>query len=280
MNSGTIAVIASLGLAVLMGCTQKQSVGIELLGEESVATIDGIPIQTTLFAFYAQARAQKDVELLTDEEYDRLLQELVEFRLMARAAESQGLLDQEELAAQLEIYRLQTLSRLVASNYLEENPASEAELLIAYQESLPQLSGRQFKARHILVAEEDEAREVIEELQQGADFQELARTRSTGPSGPNGGDLGWFSPDSMVAPFADAASLMEVGTFSVEPVETRFGWHVILLEDSVDQEPPGLDAVRDEITSFVEQRIIQEYLESLQVIAEIGYSDAVEASVD
>ncbi len=79
----------------------------------------------------------------------------------------------------------------------------------------------------------------------------------------------------MVAPFANAASSMEVGTFSVEPVETRFGWHVILLEDSADQQPPGLDAVRDEITSLVEQEKIRVYLESLQLTAEISYGEGV-----
>jgi len=273
MNNRTIGVIVSLGLATLVSCTQEQNAGIDPLGEESVATIDGIPIQTSLFNYYAQARLQKEVVLLTDEEYDGLLQELIEFRLLTRAAEAQGLSDQEELAAQLEIYRLQALSRVMASDYLEENPATEAELQSAYQQNLPQMSGRQFKARHILVDEEDEAREIIEELQQGADFQELARTRSTGPSGPNGGELGWFTPDSMVAPFANAASSMEVGTFSVEPVETRFGWHVILLEDSADQQPPGLDAVRDEITSLVEQEKIRVYLESLQLTAEISYGE-------
>ncbi len=273
MNNGTIGVIASLGLAMLVSCTQNRSVGIDPLGEESVARIDGIPIQATLFNYYARARTQKDVELLADEEYDGLLQELVEFRLLTRAAETQGLSDQEELAAQLEIYRLQTLSRIMLSNYIEENPTSEAELQLAYQQNLSQLSGPQFKARHILVDEEDEAREIIEELQQGADFQELARTRSTGPSGPNSGDLGWFTPDSMVAPFADAASSMEVGTFTVEPVETRFGWHVILLEDSVDQQPPGLDAVRDEMTRLVEQEKIREYVYSLQQSAEISYGE-------
>ena len=273
MTNGPIGVIASLGLAMLVSCTQNRSVGIDPLGEESVARIDGIPIQATLFNYYARARTQKDVELLADEEFDGLLQELVEFRLLTRAAETQGLSDQEELAAQLEIYRLQTLSRIMLSNYIEENPASEAELQLAYQQNLSQLSGPQFKARHILVDEEDEAREIIEELQQGADFQELARTRSTGPSGPNGGDLGWFTPDSMVAPFADAASSMEVGTFTVEPVETRFGWHVILLEDSVDQQPPGLDAVRDEMTRLVEQEKIREFVYSLQQSAEISYGE-------
>ena len=273
MSNGIISVIAALGLAMVVSCTQEQSAGIDPLGEESVATIDGIPIQTSHFNYYARARLQKDVVLLTDEEYDGLLQELVDFRLLTHAAEAQGLSDQEELAAQLEIYRLQTLSRIMAFSYLEKNPATEAELQSAYQQSLPQLSGRQFKARHILVDEENEAREIIEELQQGADFQALARTRSTGPSGPNGGDLDWFTPDSMVAPFANAASSMEVGTFSVEPVETRFGWHVILLEDSADQQPPGLDAVRDEMTSLVEQEKIRVYLDSLQQAAEIRYRE-------
>ena len=77
----------------------------------------------------------------------------------------------------------------------------------------------------------------------------------------------------MVAPFADATSSMEVGTFTVEPVETRFGWHVILLEDSADQQPPGLDAVRDEMTSLVEQDKIREYVYSLQQSAEISYGE-------
>jgi peptidyl-prolyl cis-trans isomerase C len=271
MNNGSISVIASLGLAMFSGCAQENNAGIDALGDESVASIDGIPIQTTLFNFYARGRVQKNAELLTDEEYDGLLQELIEFRILARAAETQGLASGEEVLAGLEIQRLQALSRVMASNYLEENPASEAELQLAYQQNLSQLSGPEYKARHILLDTEDEARIVIEELQQGADFQELARTKSTGPSGPDGGELDWFTPNSMVAPFANAVGLMDMGTFTEEPVETQYGWHVILLEDAVHQPPPGLDAVRDEITSFVEERRIREYLESLIEAAEITY---------
>ncbi len=271
MNNGTISVIASLGLAMFSGCAQENNAGIDSLGDERVASIDGDPIQTTLFNFYARGRAQKDAELLTDQEYDGLLQELIEFRILARAAETQGLASGEEVLAGLEIQRLQALSRVMASDYLEENPATEAGVQLAYQQNLSQLSGPEYKTRHILLDTEDEAQVVIEELKQGADFQDLARTKSTGPSGPDGGDLDWFAPNSMVTPFANAVGLMEVGTFTEEPVETEFGWHVILLEDAVDQPPPGLDAVRDEITSFVEERKIREYLESLIEAAEITY---------
>ncbi len=280
MKNETTSVIASIGFAMLLGCTQEQNAGLDSLGEESVATIDGIPVQTALFNYYARGRLQKDVELLTDDEYDLLLEELVEFRLLARAAEAQGLSDREEVVAGLEIQRLQALSRVMASHYLEKNPVFEAELQLAYQQNLSQLSGPEYKARHILLDAEDEARAIIEELQQGADFQELARTKSTGPSGPNGGDLGWFAPDSMVAPFAAAVRSMEVGTFTEEPVATPFGWHVILLEDAVVQQPPGLDVVRDEITSFVEERKVREYLQSLREAAEISYGGSPVAEVD
>lgn len=271
MKNETTSVIASIGFAMLLGCTQEQNAGLDSLGEESVASIDGIPVQTALFNYYARGRLQKNVEFLTDDEYDLVLEELVEFRLLARAAEAQGLSNREEVVAGLEIQRLQALSRAMASHYLEENPVFEAELQLAYEQNLSQMSGPEYKARHILLDAEDEARAIIEELQQGADFQELARTKSTGPSGPNGGDLGWFAPDSMVEPFAAAVGSMEVGTFTEEPVATRFGWHVILLEEVVDQPPPGLDAVRDEITSFVEERKVREYLQSLKEAAEISY---------
>ena len=273
MNNGYIGVIAALGFPMLMGCSQEQETGPDPLGEASVAMIDGMPIQTELFNYYSRGRLQKEPELLTDEEYAALIEELTEFRLLARAADTAGLTDDVELAAQLEIQRLQALSRVMASHILEENPATDAELQIAYQQNLDELSAPQYKARHILVDAEDEALEVIEELQQGASFEELAQTRSTGPSGPSGGDLGWFTDDSMVAPFAEAITSMEVGTFTAEPVATRFGWHVILLEDANASQPPGLDAVREEIRSFVEQRRIQRYLESLREAAEISVGE-------
>ncbi len=270
MNNGIIKIAALVGLISLVGCDQKPAPVPDPLGTESVASIDGAPIQAALFNHYALGRLQKEAEFLTDEEYDALMDELVEFKLLARAAEVEGVINNEEVAAQLEIQRLQSLARAMATNYLNENPTSEAELMLAYQQNQEALSSTQYKARHILIDEEDEAIAIIEELGQGADFQELARTKSTGPSGPSGGDLGWFTAETMVGPFADAVATMEAGTFSAVPVATRFGWHVILLEESADREPPGLDAVRDEISAFVEQRRVAEYLESLREASDIS----------
>ena len=269
MNNIIIKCLALIGIIFLIGCDQQSTPQPDPLGTEAVGSIDGFPIQAALFNHYALGRLQKETEILTDEEYDALMSELIEFKLLARAAEAEGIVNDQELAAQLEIQRLQALSRAMASSYLNENPTSEAELTLAYQQNLEALSSPQYKARHILVDEENQAISIIEELEQGADFQELARTQSTGPSGPNGGDLGWFTAETMVEPFANAIRTMEVGKFSSTPVATRFGWHVILLEEMSDREPPGLDAVRDEIVSLVEQQRIAEYLESLRNAAEI-----------
>jgi peptidyl-prolyl cis-trans isomerase C len=268
-------IVFTLGLAAIAGCSQESATEVDPLGEGRVATVNGAPVQDGLFGFYSLGRLQKEADFLTDEEYDALLEELIEFRLLAEAAEQEGLIEEGELAAQLEIQRLQALARAMATNYLDENPATEADLQLAYQQNADALSGPQYKARHILVDAEEDALAIIEELDQGADFQELAQTRSTGPSGPSGGDLGWFSPDTMVAPFADAVREMELGSYTAEPVATRFGWHVILLEDFAQQEPPGLEAVRDEIQSFVEQRKIAEYLEELREAADVTIGEEV-----
>ena len=168
------------------------------------------------------------------------------------------------MAAQIELQRLNALARTAVARYREANTPTELELREAYEASLDELMAPQYKARHILVKTEPEATAIIEELKGGADFAELAKERSTGPTGPNGGDLGWFDAATMVAPFADAVRAMENGTYSREPVQTQFGWHVILREDSRAEEPPPLEGVRDVVSQRIEQRKLQEYLQQLR----------------
>ena len=104
-------------------------------------------------------------------------------------------------------------------------------------------------------------------LRQGVlwkDFAELAKEESTGPSGPNGGDLGWFAPERMVPPFSAAVADLENGAFSKEPVQTQFGWHVILREDSRESTPPTLESVRDVVKQRLEQQKLTDYLNELR----------------
>lgn len=127
---------------------------------------------------------------------------------------------------------------------------------------------RENNASHILVETEEEAQALVEALEGGADFADLARKKSTGPSGPNGGELGWFGPGMMVAPFEEAVVALEVGKISA-PIQTQFGWHVIKLNDSRLLAAPSLAEVRNELAEELEQQAIEKTLADLTEAADI-----------
>lgn len=126
----------------------------------------------------------------------------------------------------------------------------------------------EYNASHILVETEGEAEALIGELEDGADFAEMAQTHSTGPSGPNGGLLGWFSAGMMVPTFEEAAFALEVGDISA-PVETRFGWHIIILNETRDQAAPTLEEMRGELTEGLRIGRVDSYIETLTTEADI-----------
>jgi peptidyl-prolyl cis-trans isomerase C len=234
-----------------------------------VALVNGKPIAESVLRVYALASERKNLDELSPADRERLLNDLIGVELLSQQAEKDGLTQSRTLAAQLELQRLQLVARSMATSYLEKNPPTEAELQQLYDENLPRLSGQQYKARHILVETRDEAEDVIEQLRQGADFAALAQARADGPTGPNGGALDWFTAESMPQPFGDAVRAMAVGSYSNEPVQTDYGFHVILLEETRKQEPPPLTDVRDELVSAVERKHLEGYLKTLRESASI-----------
>lgn len=147
---------------------------------------------------------------------------------------------------------------------------TEDKVQEAYQASLASNATEEVQARHILVPTEEEANDIIAQLKDGADFAQLAEEHSTDPGAKGqGGELGWFSRAQMVKEFADAAFAMEKGTFSQTPVQTQFGWHVILLEDRRTQPPPALEDVRPQIESQLRQQILGEILNGIKSSAQI-----------
>ncbi|MEX5728018.1 peptidyl-prolyl cis-trans isomerase C [Rhodovulum iodosum] len=135
----------------------------------------------------------------------------------------------------------------------------------AYAEAEPTM---EYNAAHILVATEDEAKALNEELEGGADFTELAKENSTGPSGPNGGDLGWFEPGMMVKSFEDAVMALEPGEVS-DPVETQFGWHVIKLNETRMKAAPPLEEVREELANTIQREAIETAMTELTEAADV-----------
>ncbi len=234
---------------------------------ETITTVNGLPIDSAVFDFYAQSRTQRPADQLASDERDTLLQELKDVYLLATQSEADAVRNDPQIVAQLELQKTSLIAQTVATLYITGMTITDEEIQAEYDEQAALAPGQQYKARHILVESQGEAAAIIEELDGGADFETLARERSTGPSGPNGGDLGWFAPNQMVAPFSEAVQALENGAYSSEPVQTDFGWHVILREDSRDSVPPPLDSVRDTVRQAIQQRKFQAYLDELRSAA-------------
>tara|TARA_R110002012_G_scaffold195994_2_gene364244 strand:+ start:2681 stop:3517 length:837 start_codon:yes stop_codon:yes gene_type:complete len=156
---------------------------------------------------------------------------------------------------------------------LSSEPVSDEALQAAYDAEYGNMEAQpEFNASHILVETEEEAQALIEALDGGADFAELAQEKSTGPSGPNGGQLGWFGPGMMVPEFENAVAGMEPGEVSA-PVQTQFGWHVIKLNETRDQDVPELDEVRAELEAMVRNAAVEAEVDRLTGEADISRSE-------
>lgn len=160
----------------------------------------------------------------------------------------------------------------VLLNVIGDN-VTEDDIQAAYTEQFADVEpATEYKAAHILVETEEKAKDIIAQLEDGADFAKLARENSTGPTGASGGDLGWFGPDTMVAPFFDAVSKLEPDGIS-EPVETQFGWHVIKLEKTRDSKAPALDEVRSEIETELRRVAFNAFIAEREAETEINRAD-------
>ncbi|MGC1260641.1 MAG: peptidylprolyl isomerase [Jannaschia helgolandensis] len=156
---------------------------------------------------------------------------------------------------------------------LSSEPVSDEALQAAYDAEYGNMETQpEFNASHILVETEEEAQALIEALDGGADFAELAQEKSTGPSGPNGGQLGWFGPGMMVPEFENAVAGMEPGEVSA-PVQTQFGWHVIKLNETRDQDIPELDEVRAELEAMVRNAAVEAEVDRLTGEADISRTE-------
>jgi peptidyl-prolyl cis-trans isomerase C len=231
---------------------------------EAEATVNGADIDSTVVDFYLESALQKPAADATAEERGAVIRELTDIYLLTTQPEARQLAASERFKAQIELQKRGALAQAVAQDFVAQNQASDEEILAAYEQQIAATPPLQYKARHILVENQAAAIDLISQLDSGSDFQELAKEHSTGPSGPSGGDLPWFSPEQMVQPFSEAVAALEDGKYSSEPVQTQFGWHVILREDSRANEPPTLDSVRATIKQNVEQAKFQAYLEKLR----------------
>jgi peptidyl-prolyl cis-trans isomerase C len=189
-------------------------------------------------------------------------------KLAADAAEKEGVAKDAKVTDQLSLARLNVMVDAGLQKWLEAHPVTDAELKPEYDAQVAQMP-REYHARHILVDDKGKADSITKELQAGGDFAKLAEKNSKDPSGKSGGDLGWFTLDTMVKPFSDAVSTLQPGQLTPTPVQSQFGWHVIKLEESRVSAPPPFEEVKDRVKMLVQRKKLQTYLEDLRKGAKI-----------
>jgi len=204
-----------------------------------------------------------------DQIFPALVERLVDFKLLAEAADSAGLAKDDEVKRRMAELRQDVMREVFLERKIDEQ-VSESALQARYQTFIAENPAKpEVHARHILVEDEAAAKAVIVELDNGADFAELARERSTGPSSVRGGDLGFFTADQMVPEFSQAAFALESGQHSATPVQTQFGWHVIKVEESRTGEAPTFESLEQQLREELSREAVTTVLSDLRAGAAI-----------
>jgi peptidyl-prolyl cis-trans isomerase C len=232
------------------------------------ATVNGKQITQEMLDTFSQAVMGNSPEPATDEQKTQLLDQMINMTLAAQAAEKDGLQKDPKVAGRLDLLRTQILAEAASEKFVKANPLTDADLKAEYDTQVAGMP-KEYKARHILVDKKETAESIVRELQAGGDFSKIAIKESKDASGKAGGDLGWFSPQTMVKPFADAVQALEKGKYTTAPVQSEFGWHVIILDDVRSPEAPKFEDVKPQVEIFVQRKKLQEYLDGLRKTAKI-----------
>jgi peptidyl-prolyl cis-trans isomerase C len=212
------------------------------------------------------SQGQPDTPALRNSVKDALINQEV----IAQEAIKKGLNKKPEVAAAIDINRQDILVNAYVQDYLQKNPISEDALKKEYERVKVQLGGKEYKARHILVEKEDEAKDIIAQLKKGASFEKLAaeRSKDTGTK-DKGGDLEWNVPGNYVKPFGEALGKLKKGQLMEAPVQSNFGWHVIQLDDERPFKAPTYDSVKPNLQRSMQQQMIHKAVTELRSKAKV-----------
>jgi peptidyl-prolyl cis-trans isomerase C len=264
---------ACLATVVLVAACNKQAAptGPEAApSSPPLAVVNGAPISRIEFDVYVKNLLQGKQQELTADQKSQVLDELISLQLLAAQAEKEGLQNDPDTLAQLQLLRVRVLADAESQKYVKSQQPSDAELHAEYESAIAGMDKTEYKARHILVASKELADQLIKKLKTGAKFEDLAKANSTDNGSKNsGGELGWFNTSRMVKPFSDAVKGLKKGEVTPEPVQTQYGWHVIQLEDTRDATPPPFEQVKSQLTNTAIRKKLQAYVTDLKKDAKI-----------
>jgi peptidyl-prolyl cis-trans isomerase C len=235
---------------------------------QNLAVVNGKSIPSSradLMVKQAATQGQAD----TPELRKMVKEELINREVLVQEADKLGLGNSADVKSQLEIARQSLVIRALVGDYVKKHPVSDADIKAEYDKFKATAGDKEYRARHILVEKEDEAKAIIVKLKAGAKFEDLAKASKDPGSAANGGDLDWASPASFVKPFSDAMVALAKGSYTEVPVKTQFGFHVIKLEDTRAAKVPTMEEVKPQISESLQQKKLQEYQQELRAKAKV-----------
>jgi peptidyl-prolyl cis-trans isomerase C len=237
-----------------------------------VARANGVDIRLSDLAFAEEEIGSNMPQMPPDQKRDYLITYLTDVIIVSQAAEKQKLNERDDIRSRLAFDHNRVLMEALLQD-AGKSALTDDAMHKVYDEAVKQMGNEEeVHARHILVATEDEAKAIEDQLKKGADFAALAKEKSKDPGAADGGDLGYFTKDQMVPEFSDAAFKLEKGQIS-DPVHTQFGWHIIKVEDKRTKPTPTFDQVKAQLTNYVEHRAQAELVDNLRKTATIERLD-------
>ncbi|HEX5231809.1 MAG TPA: peptidylprolyl isomerase [Bradyrhizobium sp.] len=265
-----------LASAAMMGCLAMALLsGLPARADDAnpvLAKVNGSEIRQSDMAIAEEELGPSLEKMDPATKKENLLAFLIDMKIVAKAAEDKKVEDSDDFKKRLAFARNRLLMDSLLANEGKAAMTDEAMKKV-YDDAAKQITSEQeVHARHILVATEDEAKAIEEELKKGADFAELAKKKSKDPGASDGGDLGFFTKDQMVPEFSAVAFSLEPGKIS-DPVKSQFGWHIIKVEEKRNRKPPDFDQVKGQIETYVSRKAQADYVAKLRETAKIERMD-------
>ncbi|MDP2164297.1 MAG: peptidylprolyl isomerase [Hydrogenophaga sp.] len=236
---------------------------------QNVAIVNGKAVPTARVEILAQQIAASGRPV--DEAVRAQLKEEVVLReIFMQEAQKRGIAASEEYKTQMELARQTILIRALFAEHQKQNPVTDAEARAEYDKFAAANAGKEFRARHILVEKEDEAKAIIASIKKGAKFEDIAKKQSKDPgSGANGGDLDWAAAGSYVTEFSEAMVKLDKGQMTQEPVKSQFGWHVIRVDDVRQAQLPDFEEIKPQIAQQMQQQKLADFQKNLREKAKV-----------
>ncbi|MCW5663105.1 MAG: peptidylprolyl isomerase [Piscinibacter sp.] len=238
---------------------------------QNIAIVNGKAVpKSRVDALLQQATRQGQPK--TPELEQQVRDEVVLREMFMQEAEKRGLAASPDFKAQMEIARQSILIRELFADYQKKHPVTDADVQAEYDKFKGQASGTEYRARHILVEKEDDAKALIAQIKGGAKFEDLAKKNSKDPgSGENGGDLDFAPPNAYVPEFSQAMVKLKKGEMTEAPVKSQFGWHIIKLEDTREAKFPPLEEVKGQIQQRLGQQKMAQFRDEIKAKSKTDY---------